>query len=125
MELINLNRPVVSAEANWGRWIVRCLICADALKLAPRTPLFQCWTCGLEAEVLWPVNTAAIERLLMMRPLEQTRNWLPGETLTDLLEENVLHGVGLTQPGDEIQIVGDRIITDTLPASRALRQIGA
>lgn len=123
MELVNLNRPVVAAEANWGRWIVQCLTCTDALTLTPGTPLFRCWTCGLEAEILWPINTEAIERLLLMRPLEQHRNWLPGETLHDLLAENVAHGIG-PRVGEEIAIIGDMITLDTLPASQRL-MIGA
>ena len=118
-------RPDVHAEANWGRWVVRCFVCTDALKVAPGDRQFQCWGCGAEAEIQWPVNPAAIERLLLMRPLAQTRNWSPGETLHDLLAENVLHGIGPTEPGQELAIVGDDITLDTLPAKPARLQIGA
>jgi hypothetical protein len=104
--------------------VVDCPVCSDALKLAPGDSLFACWGCGAEAEVVWPVNPAAIERLLLMRPLAQSRNWLPGETLHDLLAENIAHGIG---PGmdESMVIVGDRIVTDTLPAARGRLPIGA
>lgn len=66
-----------------------------------------------------------IERLLMMRPIPYTRNWLPGETLTDLLAENIEHGIGPSEPGQEMAIVGDQITTDSLPRPKRRLQIGA
>jgi hypothetical protein len=117
-------RPVVYAYANRGRWVVDCPVCSDALKLTPGEPLFGCWGCGTEAEVVWPVNPAAIERLLGMRPLAQSRNWQPGETLHDLLAENVAHGIG-PDVGESMTIIGDKITADTLPAARGRLPIGA
>lgn len=123
--LIRTNVPTVAAEANWGRWVVPCYVCSDALKVTPGDSLFHCWGCGAEAEILWPANREAIERLLLLRPLAQTRNWFPGETLHDLLEENVTHGIGPKEPGQMISIVGDHITHDSLPAYSGRLQIGA
>jgi hypothetical protein len=36
----------------------------------------------------------AIEAALRVRPDPTTRNWLPGETVADLLRENAEHDVG-------------------------------
>lgn len=55
-----------------------------------------------------------VERLLMMRPDPSTRNWVPGETLHDLMFENAEHGVlddprfGVdAAPGDSLMILDD------------------
>jgi hypothetical protein len=64
---------VAYAEANWGRWVARCVRpwCTNAI--------------ALEAG-------RAIEAILGMRPVRRTQNWLPGELLEDLLAENAEHG---------------------------------
>jgi len=120
------------ARVNWSRWIVDCPICTSALALDPGTTLFECWDCGARAEVDWPDAElrAGIERLLMLRPDEQTRNWHPGESLHDLLAENLEHGaLGLDGPaelvgGRLLQIDDERIVVDNLPATRALTAPG-
>lgn len=125
--IIETRRLRAWARVNWGRWVVDCPVCPDALMMGPGTRLFQCWECGAEADVVWPVNTAGIDRMLALRPMPNTRNWQPGETLHDLAVENLLHGIGPALPGEELLIVGDRIITDTLPTRPVGRrlQIGA
>jgi hypothetical protein len=125
VNLVHANRPVMAARANWGRWICDCPACPAALTLQPGTPEFVCWECGSRAEILWPSEDMArgVERLLMMRPLEQHRNWEPGETLHDLLAENVTHGIGPTEEGQQLMIVGDRIERDTLPTRRKVKAI--
>lgn len=119
------------ARANWGRWIADCPspFCLSALAISPRGPLadvFVCLDCGAEAEVIWPTNVREIERFLRIRPDPKTRNWEPGETLHDLLSENIAHGLydGLTtiqaaSPVPLLLTIGDRIILDNTP------QIGA
>lgn len=87
------------ARYNWGRWIVDCAspYCAGALALEPGTPAMQCWDCGHVTEpIAWPDSPESIETLLAMRPSPRTRSWEPGETLHDLLRENVEYG--LVQP---------------------------
>jgi hypothetical protein len=55
--------------------------------------VFHCLRCGLSCPADWPDNRDDIERLLTVRPMPETRNWLPGETLEDLFLENVTHGL--------------------------------
>lgn len=43
--------------------------------------------------VALPADRAAIEAALAVRP-EENRNWVPGETVDDLLRENREHGIG-------------------------------
>jgi hypothetical protein len=42
---------------------------------------------------LWPPDPAAIEQILSMRPDFTTRNWHPGESIPDLIAENLAHGL--------------------------------
>jgi hypothetical protein len=137
MSLVPLRVP---ASVNWGRWIVDCPACPAALGYwtdAPRpdivvgAPFFQCWTCGARAEIEWPSPQMrhGIERLLLMRPDETTQNWLPGETLIDLMWENGAHGILSDLPDDpDLQLVveTERIRVDTLPLAyrRELKAIG-
>lgn len=114
--------PTVPARANWGRWVIDCPTCTSALTLPPGAEAFACWDCGARAVVEWPAPefVAGVERLLSMRPAVETRNWVPGETLHDLLAENVQHGVmtalALPEgPGALLAITGDRITVDRLP----------
>lgn len=87
---------VAYAEANWGRWITRCPRpwCTNAMALDRGQPVFMCEggdSCGATAEVMWPADPQAIEAILKMRPVSSTRNWLPGETIEELLAENAAH----------------------------------
>jgi len=116
---------LVEAYANWGRWVARCgrKPCPRAVQLQRLTPHFECDFCGAVTEVLWPSldMITGVERLLMMRPVPSTRNWLPGETLHDLMFENGAHGifdnVPELEPGRTLFSVDDfGIRTDTLPA---------
>ena len=63
--------------------------------------------CGLACGVVWPPEIAQIERLVMVRPIVTTRNWVPGETLHDLLHENAMHGF---VPSDSLDGGPTRII---------------
>lgn len=77
-------------------WIARCgrPWCTNALALDRGQDLFVCIAadgCGWTGPVMWPNDPDAIERILAMRPVPGTRNWLPGETLANLLEENAAH----------------------------------
>lgn len=95
------------------------------MKVAPGDASFTCRECWTTCGLLWPPFAAAVERLLMMRPDVTTRNWEPGETLHDLLEENVGHGIGPAGPDQTLMIVGDEITKDSLPASPYRLKIGA
>jgi hypothetical protein len=84
-----------------GRWVVRCPFCPGAQLADPeRTTRFLCVDCLNEAvggqwvAVEWPPEPEDIEEVLEVRPDPDTQNWLPGETVEDLLRENSERGVG-------------------------------
>lgn len=127
MNLVRLVSATVAARANWGRWIADCLTCGSADRFRPGTPDMTCMECGAYQEIVWPAESlvVGVERLLMMRPNPATRNWEPGETLHDLLAENVEHGVITGDGGQSMMIIGDQIRTDTLPTGVLRQAIGA
>lgn len=88
---------VAYVEANWSAWIARCPRphCTNAMTLDRGQVLFVCAgddSCGMTAPLIWPADPDVIEAILQMRPIARTRNWLPGETLEDLLAENAANG---------------------------------
>jgi hypothetical protein len=94
--LVASREDVALARFNWGRWIVDCgsRLCTSALMLPPGTPIMRCWDCEFVTEdIIWPEAVGLIENLLLMRPDEKTRNWEPGETVDDLVRENLRHGI--------------------------------
>ena len=129
MSLIAVTGDVrTAARANWGRWVAPCPRCPSALWVEPGVADVVCRDCRLPYEVVWPPGDmiAGVERLLMLRPNVVTRNWEPGETLHDLLEENVQHGLTMGMDvGDELAIIGDKITLDTLPNVPFQTAIGA
>lgn len=95
--------PSVTAAArvNHGRWSVWCPFGCMSSQYASFTDRRMfCIECdghqGRWVMVVWPddLTVAAIEAALMLRPKESDRNWEPGETVRDLLEENQRMGVG-------------------------------
>jgi hypothetical protein len=97
--MTELALPGVSyVEAHWGMWIARCIRpwCTNAMQVDLHQPSMVCEGadgCGQGADLFWPADPEAIAEILMMRPIRRTRNWLPGESITDLIGENVQHGV--------------------------------
>lgn len=93
--------PTVKAEVNYGRWIAHCPVCPGAEMVDPEDPRFFCLSCDnaafgrrmLRVEFPDPITRGVIERLLLARPVPQTRNWLPHETVLHLRQENAAHGV--------------------------------
>jgi hypothetical protein len=84
------------AFAEWGMWKACCPRpgCTNAMMLLRDQLTFSCLgphSCGLEAPITWPADPDAIEAVLAMRPLPANQNWLPGETIEDLLVENAAH----------------------------------
>jgi hypothetical protein len=113
-----------------GRWVARCPTpyCRGAEHhgiqpwwLGPPVigglglESFACLqSCHRSYPAKWPDAELrdGVERLLSLRPDPANRNWLPGETLTDLLAENALHGIGIPalEPGGVLAVEGDRIV---------------
>jgi len=92
---------------NWGRWVADCPQsgCPNAEHYgepsgSPRGGLelewFRCSFCGWTGRAVWPDNLSGIEKVLRLRPVPSTRNWLPGETVETLVAENLEHGIGVS-----------------------------
>ena len=118
-----MTRLTVSPFLSWGMWVAQCPRCPNAEK---RGRCDDDTVGGLEAErftceVEWPGNLEDIETLVMCRPVPATRNWRQGETLHDLLRENVLNGL---VPNSEFEILGDKITIGALESWQRL-EIGA
>lgn len=125
------------AEANWGRWVARCPagLCTNAMQVHRWQERFECagaGSCGWTSPIAWPADPEAVEMLLAMRPDTRTRNWVPGETLQALLQENAAHNVlppsMLTESGSLLDTLGERAVGGrlvyALPEYRR-REIGA
>lgn len=69
---------------------------------------FCCPRCGTVATAAWPESLDDLLHVLMQRPMPETRNWEPGETLQDLIAENAIHGIGR----EELATTGFRIASD-------------
>jgi hypothetical protein len=133
------------AFAEWGIWKAKCPRpgCTNAMALEVDQPVFVCLglhSCGIETPIAWPADPDAVEALLAMRPLAINRNWLPNESLEDLLAENAAHdcippewmALAEASPGGVLELLGttDGVITsglllEALPAGRPRPAIGA
>jgi hypothetical protein len=130
-------------EANWGAWKARCIRpdCTNAMQVDRGQAAVTCEGldgCGATADLAWPADPDAIEVLLLMRPVPRTRNWLPGESLDDLMVENAEHdlipprwfGLSAAAGGSlplletlDDRVVGGLLHTELVAAGR--REIGA
>ena len=93
----------VKAYVNYGQWVAECPSGDGGAIQASRTEPFMCPECwnapwgGQWLGVVFPANKAEIESALLARPKVRndyrTRNWVPAESLADLVAENVAHGI--------------------------------
>lgn len=75
-----------------GFWKLLC-DCGNAPSVEPSWKLACCFECGaMYEDVVIPDEWREIEATLLARPLMATRNWLPGETVDELLSETSEHG---------------------------------
>lgn len=90
------------ARVEGGKWIADCPFCPSAQVVSPLDPRFLCAgadgcanrpTKGAFATVVFPAEElrAQIEAVLLERPHRENRNWLVGETVQQLLDENAAH----------------------------------
>lgn len=90
--------PPLQARVDHSRWIVECE-CKSAQFVHKDDPRFFCIKCfnigvgGRWRIVELPPNPDAIEEVLILRPEKANRNWFPGETITDLADENQARGL--------------------------------
>ena len=82
----------MNAYVNHGRWVADCdtPYCGEA-HLASPGDVFLCGNCGQQSPVTWPLDKTLIDAALSRRLVPGTRNWLPGETVQDLIIENTEH----------------------------------
>lgn len=118
---------------NHGRWVARCPRpyctnaeqfgqCQDGTVGGLAEGRFRCRLeqggCGLTCHAQWPDAELIpqVEQLLLARPVPATRNWEPGETLSDLLGENFEHGIvpASTLRGEPLTILGDSVTSGAL-----------
>jgi hypothetical protein len=84
----------IPVRVNHGRWVWECPLCHGAEMAFKDLPVGYCWTCGnvwcggLWVPLAFPAESAEIEGALAARPLAQTRNWYPDESVDDLHVEN-------------------------------------
>ena len=83
---------MTQAYTNHGRWVAECgtPYCTEAHLVEPGDR-FECGNCGESYGVEFPDDKLLIDAALGRRVVPQTRNWLPGETVTDLVTENEQH----------------------------------
>ena len=100
---IALGVPPAVAQVNAGRWVAMCPTGdggAEYVDLARAT--FFCCECrnastgGVPIPLVMPDESmrTLIEGALLARPDAKTRNWLPVESVADLMSQNAAHGVG-------------------------------
>lgn len=83
-----------------GSWRAGCPFCNGSVFCEPSEPFF-CPDCAMQGNqfrpmrVVMPERRQDIERLLRMRPDPNTRNWIPPETVENLIAENLEHGLML------------------------------
>lgn len=106
------NSEVAYAYLNHGRWVAHCqtLNCNGAERLWPGGEIRHhpnsgkpygisgdgemiCDNCERTTTVIFPDDKSDIDKVVAQRPVLETRNWVPGETSEDLVEENVAHGL--------------------------------
>lgn len=130
---------IAYAEVHRGLWIARCPqpYCDNAVALVLGTPVMHCYgdrdACGAESPVVWPRDPLAIAALLAMRPIPKTRNWLPHETVEDLIAENAANDVlppdwtgsgPLVLASTQDGLVVGGVLAEALPAGREIHQLG-
>lgn len=112
--------PVADAMVIRNCWVARCPFAScggNAYEgiwrpLADGTPdFFFCCSCGntesngARLAIRFASKPESVESILHERPVAHTRNWLPGETIAQLREENLTHGhpvpAGATAPTQE------------------------
>lgn len=88
-------KPCV-ARVNHGRWVATCPWCDAKMLTSLEWGVAYCAECGARygaGMVEFPDEASEIERLLCRRAKRETQNWKPGETIEDLIADNVEHGV--------------------------------
>ena len=83
----------VEVHVSAGRWCAPCPWCPASEYPSSVHPVFMCSQCHNNGSLVWvlvkwPKNRWEIEEVLSLRPVAQTRNWIPGEDVMNLVKEN-------------------------------------
>ena len=97
---VDLGRPTF-ARVDWNRWIADCPDCNSAefvfLEEQPcRFMCTNCWNAGIGGKwrpVIFQREPRNVEKVLRARPIPNTRNWHPHETIAQLKAENRVRGL--------------------------------
>lgn len=87
----------VAARVIEAQWVVYCPHCPGVIIVDDSDPVHFCPDClnagagGVPQRVVFQ-HQAAVERLFARRADPRHRNWLPGESLKDLVREQRAHG---------------------------------
>ena len=87
--------PLLTVRVEHGRWLVDCPFCNSANLADDDEPRFFCLDCrnedagGLWLPVQWPRERKEIEDALLERKHTVNRNWLPHESVIDLLAQTL------------------------------------
>ena len=91
--------------------------------------------CGYTCGVDWPANIRDLERALLSRPVPTTRNWTPGESLQDLVTENMRNGLapvlaveGMLEgapSGTALEIVDGEVVAGRLHFTESPKELEA
>ena len=83
----------VDAYIRGSKWIVNC-VCGNAPSASPEWNVARCLECGaVFRNIRWPADRTMIECLLLLRRSSSERAWHPGESVEDLRQENIGHGI--------------------------------
>ena len=95
-EIVDGENFILSVDA--GVWHAQCLRCSGFSVPRRDSALHLCLGCWHGGDIRWRVaswstDTVEIEKLLLLRPNPGNRNWRGGETLVDIRQENIAHGL--------------------------------
>jgi len=75
-----------------GAWRVKCE-CGEAPPTHPEWKIACCSGCGLRYKnIVFPSELEMIEKIMLMRPKQITRNWLHTETVEQAAIDNINNG---------------------------------
>lgn len=82
------------AQVDWeSGWVIECE-CSAGNSTHPEWEVACCFACGaVHTAITFPAQWRAIERLLLARPLQKQRAWVPSETVEELQAQNRSIGV--------------------------------
>ena len=83
----------MNAYHNHGRWVADCPTpyCTEAHRVE-LGDVFECGNCHVDhGTVAFPGDKDLVDAVLSCRIIPETRNWVLGETVDDLIAENDAH----------------------------------